>query len=118
VLRRLLDDADVSVGGALAVAAQGVGLSESGRPKIYVAPDSEANIRIKYRLVDDDDGNVELAVVPREVGPARPQPGRPVPIAIGMADLLDTVDSRARHAAVEWFRGMPDSITVADRRRR
>ena len=118
VSNRLLGDADVSVGGALAAAAHGAGLSESGRPRIYIATDAEAAIRSKYRLVEDDDGNVDLAVVPAVVGSVGPQPGQPVPMAVGMADLLDSADSRARHAAAEWFEGLPRSIAVADGRRK
>ena len=116
-LNRLLADADVSVGGALAVAAHGVGLSESGRPRIYIAPSTEADVRSRYRLVDDDDGNLDLAVVPVGIDGVGPQPGQPVPIAVGMADLLDSADSRARHAAAEWFQRLPGSIVVADGRR-
>lgn len=118
VSSRLLDDAGISVGGALAAAAHGAGLSESGRPCIYIAAEAEADIRSRYRLVNDDDGNVDLAVVPAAVGRVGPQPGRPVPMAVGMADLLDSADSRARHAAAEWFQGLPGSIAVADGRRK
>jgi hypothetical protein len=51
-----------------------------------------------YRARDDADGPVELMVVPDEV-PGELREQRPVPLAVALADLLDSADARERGVA-------------------
>lgn len=119
VLDRAVSDESVSVGGGHAVAALGGGVAAGGRHRAYIpADDLDAYLR-RYRLVDDAEGNIDLAVVPSGVDPElRPHPGDFVPLAVGWADLLDDPDSRARNAASEWVRQLPRPLAIADGRRR
>lgn len=102
-----------------AVAALGGGVAAGGRHRVYVpADESDAYLR-RYRLADDVEGNIDVAVIPPGVDPElRPPPGEFVPLAVAWADLLDDPDSRARNAARGWVSRLPRSLSIADGRRR
>jgi len=119
VLDRLQADDRVSVGGGRAVAALGGGLAAGGSIRLYVpAADVDALVR-KYRLRDDIEGNIELAVIPEDVNAElRPEQGRPVPLAVAWADLLDDPDARARGAAHDWAARLPRTVSIPDGRKR
>lgn len=119
VLDRALADKAVSGGGGHAVAALGGGVAAGGRHRVYVPADGSDAYLGRYRLADDVEGNIDVAIIPPDVDPQlRPQPGEFVPLPVAWADLLDDPDSRARNAARAWVRGLPRSLSIADGRRR
>jgi hypothetical protein len=119
VMERLLADDLVSVGAGNAVAARGGGVATGGLDRIYVPAARLDTVVGRYRLRDDVEGNVELAVIPEDVDDALlPEPGQPVPLVVAWADLLDDPDSRVRNAAREWAAGLPRARHHADGVRR
>ena len=118
VLERLLSDDRVSVGAGRAVAAMVGGVADGGQPRIYVREAAMDALTRKYRLVEDANGNVDVALIAAVVPDAAlPRLGHPVPEAVAWLDILDDPDSRARHAAGEWVASLPTGIEVADGRR-
>jgi excisionase family DNA binding protein len=118
-LDRLLVDGLVSAGAGRAVAVQGGGVAEGGRPRLYVREADVDSLRRKYRLADDVEGNVDVAVIPASVAEdALPRRGEAVPLAAAWADLFDDPDARARHAAHEWVANLPRALEVVDGRKR
>lgn len=119
VLDRALADKYVSVGGGQAVAALGGGVAAGGQHRVYVgSADVDAYLH-RYRLVDDIEGNIDVAVLPSKLPvDLCPQPGKPVPLSVAWADLLDDPDARARSAARNWVMGLPHPLLIADGRRR
>ena len=103
VVDRLLADDQVSVGAGRAVAARGGGVATGGLDRVYIPAGSADAVLRRYRLVDDVEGNVEVALIPEEVDAALlPEPGQPVPLEVGWVDLLSDPDSRVRNAARVW----------------
>jgi hypothetical protein len=103
VLDQLLADDRISVGAGRAVAAHGGGVAAGGVDRAYMRSMYLPALVDRYRLRDDVEGNVELAVIPDQVDVALlPEPGRPVALQVAWVDLLDDLDSRARSAAREW----------------
>lgn len=118
VLEQLLSGDRVSAGAGRAIAAQGGGVAEGGQQRVYVREADLHDLSAKYRLVDDAEGNVDVAVIAAAVPVAvLPRLGQPVPAAVAWLDVLDDPDSRARHAADEWVASLPSCIRVVDRRR-
>ncbi len=119
LLDRALADKAVSVGGGDAVASLGGGVAAGGRHRVYIPSQDVEDYLRRYRLADDIEGNIDLAVIPAGVDPElRPHPGAPVPLSVAWADLLDDPDSRARSAAREWVNALPRPLAIADGRRR
>ena len=95
------------------------GLSESGRPRIYIATDAEAAIRSKYRLVEDDDGNGGPGRRPGRRRQRRAATRRTRPHGrgdCGSARLGRLPRPACRRRMVRG--GLPRSIAVADGRRK
>lgn len=112
-------DKGVSIGGGHAVASLGGGVAAAGRYRVYVPADRSDGYLHRYRLKDDIEGNVDVAIIPPGVDPElRPEPGKFVPLPVAWADLLDDSDSRARNAAPDWVSRLPRSLSIADGRRR
>jgi len=102
VLDRLAADDRLRPGGGFAAAAQGVGIGASRPWRFYVDADVLDAVLADYRAQDDPEGPVELMIVPSEVPDGLRAPaGRPVPVAVALADLLESNDARERHAAAE-----------------
>jgi hypothetical protein len=119
VLDRAVSDAAVSRGGGHAVAALGGGVAAGGAHRVYVPSDGVEAYLGRYRIVDDVEGNLELAVIPPSVdADLRPRPGSFVPLPVAWSDLLNDPDSRARSAARDWVERLPRPLLIADGRRR
>lgn len=119
VLDRALDDTHVSVGGGQAVAALGGGVAAGGQHRVYVRSADVDAYLCRFRLVDDIEGNIDVAVLPQKLPvDLCPQPGRLVPLSVAWADLLDDPDTRARNAARNWVMSLPRPLLIADGRRR
>jgi hypothetical protein len=119
LLDRALADNAVSVGGGDAVASLGGGVAAGGGHRVYIPSQDVEDYLRRYRLADDVEGNIDIAVIPDSVDPElRPDPGAPVPLSVAWADLLDDPDSRARNAARDWVNALPRPLAIADGRRR
>jgi len=100
VVEHLERDDRVRLGGFHAVAQVGLGLSGEHERVVYVRAADADGVIADHHAVPDEEGEVVLMVVPDEVpvavlGP----PGQPVPLAVGLVDLLASSDARERHAA-------------------
>jgi excisionase family DNA binding protein len=107
VSSRLSDDERVRVGGDIAAAHVGEGLSRVPVSDLYVAEPDVEELVADYRLRPDPDGQIRLHVVPASV------PHELIPGAAGLvhpaaaaADLLDENDPRARRSALLQLRAM------------
>ena len=116
VVAEVMADGRVSVGRARAAAAAGLNVSPGDDALAYVAEDCLPTVVNQYLLEGDSDGPVELQVVAASVGSAGPIPGQPVIVAAAVMDMLDSDDSRLRHAVSEWLDGaterMAPSVTA------
>lgn len=102
VLDRLVADVRLRPGGGFAAAARGAGISAGPPRRFYVDEDDVAGVLADYRARVDAQGEVGLMVIPREVPAAfRPVAGEPVPLAVALADLLESADAREHHVGVE-----------------
>jgi hypothetical protein len=112
VLDRLAADQRLRPGGGFAAAAQGVGIAASKPRRFYVDADLLDAVLSDYQAQDDPEGPIELMIIPSEVPDGvRVPPGRPVPVAVALVDLLESDDARERHAAVERL----EPLTLAGR---
>jgi hypothetical protein len=110
VLDRVSAHDGVWRGGGDAVAALGGGLASGGRPRLYIDEALVGSLSDRYRLHLDPEGQLDVMVMPGEVGRAGlvPEPGqRDVPLAVAWIDLLDDSDPRARSAAADWLEQLP-----------
>ncbi|MDQ1734792.1 MAG: hypothetical protein QOH56_1043 [Pseudonocardiales bacterium] len=102
VLNRLAADERLRPGGGFAAAAQGVGIAASQPRRFYIDAELLDAVLVDYHAQDDPEGPVELMVIPSGVPDGvRIPAGRPVPVAVALADLLESNDARERHAAAE-----------------
>jgi hypothetical protein len=111
LMSRLIEDPQVSVGGDLAAARIGEGLSETGVRDLYLAEQDAERVVARYRLHPDPDGQVILHVVPSSV----PEDliavsGGLVPAAAAAADLLDEDDPRAQRSARRQLGAMLEAL--------
>jgi hypothetical protein len=98
LLGRLHDDPRLRPGGSFAAAVHGVGIATGTPRRFYVDAGDVDAVLADYRARDDVDGHVELMVVPDEV-PGELSKRRPLPLAVALADLLDSADARERSVA-------------------
>ncbi len=104
VLERLAGDPRLRPGGGFAAAARGLGIVAGPPSRFYVGPHEVASLLRDYRAREDPDGPVELMIVPAEgSAPLLLPPGEPVPVAVALADMLDSADARERRAAEDAF---------------
>lgn len=102
VLGRLAADPRLRPGGGFAAVAQGVGIAVSPPRRFYLDEDVLKSVLADYRAQEDPQGPVEFMIIPSDVPAAvRIPAGRPVPLAVALADLLESDDARERHAAAE-----------------
>lgn len=100
--QRLLEDSRVRVSGGPALVEAGVGLSGVPVGRLYVEEAAVPGLFARYRLQDDPAAPLELMVIPASVPEhLLPPAGRPVPLAVAAADLLDSADARERDAGAE-----------------
>lgn len=101
VLERLAEDPRLHPVDRSAVAQLGVGVASGGSRRFYVKEEDVASVLKAYRARDDDDGQVDLMVVPFDVPDAAlGPPGAPVSPAVALVDLLSSADARERRGAV------------------
>lgn len=95
------------------VAASTVGLAAGPPHRFYVEAHHVGAVLADYRARADVSGHVELMVIPADV-PAelRPGPG-PVPLAVALADLLESTDARERHLAAGLRAAAPQAAELA-----
>lgn len=117
VLDRLAEDPRLRPGGGFAAAARGLGIAAAPPNRFYVASDDVAGVLRDYRAHDDPNGTVELMIVPAEgSAPLLLPPGEPVPVAVALADMLDSRDARERHAAEAAFVAVATRAAAGQRR--
>lgn len=102
VLDRLVADVRLRPGGRFAAAAHGAGIA-AGPPRRFYVDDNDVDaVLADYQARLDAQGEIELMVIPRDVPAAlRPVAGEPVPLAVALADLLESADAREHHVATE-----------------
>src|SRR6266852_7560321 len=117
LLPRLINDPQVRVGGSVAAARVGEGLSDLPERDLYLAESDVQQIVAKYRLRPDPDGQVRLHIVPASV-PQELRPGHAeqLPAAAAAADLLDEDDPRACRSAQLQLHAMLTALLVEHRR--
>jgi hypothetical protein len=102
VLDRLVADVRLRPGGGFATAARGAGIAAGAPRRFYVDEADAEAVLADYRARIDAEGEVELMVIPRDVPAAfRPPANEPVPLAIALADLLESADAREHHVATD-----------------
>lgn len=102
VLDRLVADMRLRPGGGFAATARGAGIA-AGPPRRFYVDDNDVDaVLADYLARLDAQGEIELMVIPRNVPAAlRPAAYEPVPLAIALADLLESADAREHDVATE-----------------
>jgi hypothetical protein len=102
VLDRLVADVRLRPAGGFAAAVQGAGIAAGPPRRFYVDDNDVEAVLAAYQARLDARGEIEVMVIPRDVPAAfRPAPGEPVPLAVALADLMESADAREHHVAAE-----------------
>jgi excisionase family DNA binding protein len=111
LVERLAADRRLRPGGAYAAGRHDAVISAGAPNRFYVDEDAFDAVLHDHRAELDPAGPIEFYQIPRAVpDELRPVLGEPVPLAVAMADLLDSGDARDRHAASEYFRRVTDPV--------
>ena len=108
VLERLAADSRLHAGGgpATVLVGMGSGVGSPAEQFFYVTEADAAGVLNDYRGVQDFRGNLQLMVVPSDIaGRINLGPGAPVPGAVALVDLLESLDMRLRYLATEMLQG-------------
>jgi excisionase family DNA binding protein len=117
VLEDLLADRLVSIGRARAAAGHGLDVSPGDDAFAYVARRHLSGLVESFALEADLNGNLELLIYD-DASAAGLEPGKPVPIAAAVFDMLDSGDTRMQHQAQLWldsaFRRVSSDLGATD----